>query len=86
MQFTNKQFKYNNVLALSFVKPISHEVDKVAELDEEICDETFDLKFQDTFSSSVQDLAASAVAKTLEVDKVECDMHQGDKVGASVFG
>ena len=38
------------------------------------------------FSSSVQDLAASAVAKALEVDKVECDMRQGDKVGASSVG
>ena len=38
------------------------------------------------FSSSVQDLATSTVAKALEVDKIECDMRQGDKVGASDVG
>ena len=43
----------------------------------------FCLKFQDVFASSVQDLAASAVAKELKVDKAECDVRQGDKVGAS---
>ena len=42
--------------------------------------------FQEMFSSSVQDLSASAVAKELEVDKVECDVHQGDKVSASDVG
>ena len=34
----------------------------------------------------MQDIAASAVAKELDIEQVECDMHQGDKVGASVFG
>ena len=38
------------------------------------------------FSSSVQDLAASAVSKELNACKVECDMLQGDKVGASTVG
>ena len=38
------------------------------------------------FSSLVQDLTASAVAKELEVNKVECGMHQRDKVGASAIG
>ena len=31
----------------------------------------------------MQDLAASAVAKELNVEKVEYDMHQGDEVGTS---
>ena len=34
----------------------------------------------------MQDLAASAVAKELEVDEVECGMCQGDKVRASAVG
>ena len=46
----------------------------------------FGLTFQETFSSSVQDLTESAVPKELEVDKVECGMRQGDKVGASPVG
>ena len=86
MQLADKQFKYNSAIDLSFRKPISHEVDKVAKLAEKNCDEMFDLKIQDMFSSSVQDLAASPAVKELDVDKVECGMHQGDKVGASAFG
>ena len=86
MQFADKQFKHNNEIASSFRKPVSCKSDRIAELAEEICDEMFDLKFQDMFSSLVHDLAESAVAKELEADKVEFDMHQGDKVGASAFG
>ena len=82
MQFTDKQFNHRSAIASSLRKPISHEADEVAKLAEEICDETFGLKFQDTLASSVHDLAASAVAK--EVDKVERDVRQGGKVGANV--
>ena len=60
-----------------------HKSDKTVEFAEEVCDEHFDLNFTNTFSSSVQDLAASAASKELNVDKVECDVRQGDKVGAS---
>ena len=83
MQFSDKYFKHNNAIALVFRKPITHKADKVAELAEKACCEMFDLIFQETFSSLVQDLASSAVPKELEVDKIECDMRQGDKVGAS---
>ena len=34
----------------------------------------------------MQDLAASVVSNESNVKKVECDMHQGDKVGASTVG
>ena len=77
MKFTDKQFKNDKVVALSFRKPIYHEADKVAELAEEMCDEIFDLKFQGAFSSSSQDLATSTVSKELEVDEVERDVRQG---------
>ena len=86
MQFTDKQFKHDNSIALSFRNPISHEACEVAELAEDVCDETFGLKFQDTLAFLVQDLAASSVSKELEVNKVECDVHQGDKVGVSAVG
>ena len=42
--------------------------------------------FQCVFSSYVQDLATSAVSKELKVEKLECDIHQGDEVGASAVG
>ena len=35
--------------------------------------------------SSVQFLAASTVAMELNIEKVECDMHQGDKVFSSAI-
>ena len=47
--------------------------------------EFFDLDFTDIFSSSVQDLAASPASKELNEEKVECDTHQGDKLGSSAF-
>ena len=71
---------------LAFRKLDTHKSDEVAECAQQIGNETFGVEFNDTFSCSVQDLAASAVAKELKVDKVECDMHQGDKVGASAVG
>ena len=86
IQFADKDFKRSDAIVLSFRKPITHEADKVAELAEKSCCETFDLKFQEMFSFSVEDMAVSTVAKELEGDKVECDMHQGDKVGASAVG
>ena len=38
------------------------------------------------FSSSEQDVAASVVLKELNTEKVEYDMHRGNKVGASAIG
>ena len=74
------------MIALSFGKPLPNAADEVAELAEETCTECFDKEFNDMFSSSAQDLAASAVANEFnveKVEKVECDMRQGDKVGTS---
>ena len=38
------------------------------------------------FSSSVLYLAASLASKELNSEKIEYDMHQGDKLGASAVG
>ena len=65
---------------------MSHELDKVAQLVEEVFQERFGLDFQDTFSSSDQDLATSTVSKELKVEKVGCVIRQGDKVGPSAVG
>ena len=43
----------------------------------------FDLNFTNAFSSSGQDIAASAASKELSTGKVEYDVHQGDEVVAS---
>ena len=37
MQFTDNKFLHDNAIALPFMKPVSHESDKVAELVEEVC-------------------------------------------------
>ena len=80
MQFADDQFRHKHSIALSFRKSLSYKADKVAQLAEEVCQEHFELNFQETFSSSVKDLAARDSSKEL---KVECGMHQGDKVGTS---
>ena len=49
VQFTGKELKYNDAIASSFRKPTSNKADRIAELAEEMCDEVFDLKFQDAF-------------------------------------
>ena len=71
---------------MPFRKLVLHESDKIAELEEEVCQEYFELDFKDTFSSSVQDLAAITASKELKVEKVERDTHQGDEVGAGAVG
>ena len=86
VQFADKCFKHNDTIALVLRKPITHESDKVAELAEEECYETLGLSLQEKCSSSAQDLATSDVPKELEVDKVECNFHQGDEIGASDVG
>ena len=77
--FADAKFRHNNVIAFSFRKPFSYEADKVAELAEEASNEHFELDFTCMFSSSVQHLARSASSKELNVEKVECDMRQGEK-------
>ena len=86
MRLSGKDFEHGNATALSFRKSIIHEANKVAELVEKTCCEMFDLEFQEVFSSSVQDLATSAIPKELEVDKVEPSTCQVDKVGSSAVG
>jgi len=86
MQFADKEHKHNNAIALSFRKLESHTSDKVAELGQEVINKTFGVEFADVFLCSVQDLAASVVAKESQFDNIECDVRQGDKVDASAVG
>ena len=69
MQFVDTKFLCNNEISLSFRKPLTHKADKVAELVEEVFLEFFNKEFNNVFSSSVKDLAISAVAKELNVKK-----------------
>ena len=49
MQFADAKFRHNDVIVLSFRKPLSHKAEKVAELVEEACTEHFDLEFNVIF-------------------------------------
>ena len=86
MQFSDKDHEHNNAIELAFRKLDVHASDEVAELAQQECNEIFGVEFHDTLSQLIQDLAASAVAKESQVDKVECGMCQGGKVGASAVG
>ena len=86
MQFADNKFRRDDAIALSFRTPSSHKADKVVQLVEKVWHEHFDLNFTNKFSSSVQDLASSTTSKELYANKVECDMNQGDKLGASAVG
>ena len=86
MQFSDKNGKHDNVIALAFRKIVAHEAGNVATLAKEVIKEFFGCEFLDLFSSSAQDLAASSVANELRTDEVECGTHQGGKVGASAVG
>ena len=74
------------IIALSFREVLSSKAEKVKELAEDVSLELTDKQFKDIFSSSVQDQAAKKVAKELDVATDTCDMHQGDKIGASAVG
>ena len=63
IQFTDAKFRHNNLIELSFRRPLSHKAYKVAELVEEACNDDFDSYFTDAFSSPVQDLATCATSK-----------------------
>ena len=49
MQFTDANYRHNNVITSSFRKPFSDEAYKIAELAEEECNEYFDLNFTHVF-------------------------------------
>ena len=86
MKFADTDCKHNNAISLAFRKLDTRASDKVTELTQQTRNETFGVEFHDAFSCSIQDLAASAITKESQVDKVEHAMHQGDKVGASAVG
>ena len=58
----------------------------MAELAEDACAKVLDKEFIDIFTLLAQDLIVSKVVSELNVEKVECHMYQGYKVGISVAG
>ena len=61
MNFLDRIFRHNNVLALSFRKSLSSKSDKVDALAEEAYAEVLDKEFIGIFTLSAQDLAVNKV-------------------------
>ena len=86
MQFTDNCFRCNHVVALSFRKVASSTADDVTTLAREVTVDMIGKQFDDLFGLAIQGGAATKVAKDLGFEEEVCDMHDGDKVGASAIG
>ena len=86
LQFTNAKFECNHVVALGFKKVRDSRTVTVSELGESLVKSRTNFDFKLIVSSSVQDAAAKSVAKAWDLEVETCDMHDGDKLGASAIG
>jgi len=86
LQFTDAKFQCNHVVALGFKKVRDSTTDTVSALGETLIKNRTNFNFHQIVSSSVQDAAAKSVAKAWDLEVATCDMHDGDKVGASAIG
>ena len=74
------------MLALSFRPVKTTAAHIVVDLADSVCKEIFGEDFSNVFGMSVQDAAATKIAKDMGFEVETCDMHDSDKVGASVVG
>ena len=86
LQFTNAKFHCNHVIALGFKKVRDSKTGTVSSLGETLIKNRTNFDFKQIVSSSVQDAAAKSVANAWDLEVEMCDMHDGDKVGASAIG
>ena len=86
VQFTNRKFHCNHVVALGFQKVKDSTTDTVSNLGQELVKDRTNFDFKQIIACAVQDSAAKSVAKAWELEVETCDMHDGDKVGASAIG
>lgn len=74
-------FQQRNI-AFGIVRCTDGSADAVAELIRKKIVDIFDFKWEDVGRSCVQDWAALAVSRFLEVETEGCEMHNGDKIAA----
>ena len=86
LQFTNAKFHCNHGVALGLKKVRDSRTGTVSRLGEDLIKDRTNVNFKQIVSSSVQDAAAKSVANAWELEVETCDMHDGDKVGASAIG
>jgi len=86
IQFTNRKFHCNHVVALGFQKVKNSTGDTVSNLGKELVKDRTNFDFKQITACAVQDSAAKSVARAWELEVETCDMHDGDKIGASAIG
>ena len=83
MTFTDRRFRWKNVVILLFRTALSNIADKVAELLEVVSVKFTDKEFHEILSSYVQYQTVKNVSKDLNAETDTCDAHQNEKVGNS---
>ena len=86
MQFTGLKFRCNHIVALAFRKVNESTNATVAQLGREVVRERTKFDFDVLNALAKQDGAAKGVAKLWGLPVETCDMHDGDKIGASAVG
>lgn len=86
IQFTNRKFHYNRVVALGFQKVRNSTNNTVIKLGIELVKDRTKFDLKQIVGCIVQDAAAKTVARTWYLEVETCDMHNDDKVGASAIG
>ena len=86
LQFTDRSFDCNHVIALSFGKVTTTTASSLAPHIQQIVHDMTGMNLSAIVASSIQDCAALNVATELDLYQDKCTMHQGDKIGKSAIG
>ena len=86
LQFTDKIFNCNHVIALYFVKVTTTTASSLVPHIRKIVHKMTGLELDVIVASSIQDCVALNVATELDLDPDKFTMHQGDNIGKSVIG
>ena len=86
MEFTNRKFHCNHIVALGFQNVRNRTTDTVSNLGKELVKDRTNFDLKQIAGCAVQDVAAKNVARAWDLEVETCDMHDGEKVGASARG
>ena len=86
IQFTNRKLHCNHVVAPGFQRVRKSTTDTVSNLGKELVKDRTNFDLKQIEGCAVQDSAAKSVARAWDLEVETCDMHDGDKVGASAIG
>ena len=86
LQFTDRAFKCNHVVAIAFRRCKDNTGEGVGSLAKTVVKEVTWFQTNTIVGSAVHDGAAKSVARSLGLEVETCDMHDTDKVGQSAIG